>query len=59
MQQEGEAMGWRIIIRFYKQIGTWMFTLARESEEGILEYYPDYWESKDEAAAELRRLEGV
>lgn len=52
-------MSWRIVIRFYKHIGTWMFTLARESEEGILEYYPDYWESKDEAAAELRRLEGV
>lgn len=52
-------MSWSIVIRFYKHIGTWMFTLAGKNEEEILEWYSKYWESKDEAEAELMRLEGA
>jgi hypothetical protein len=48
---------WEVAIRFYKHIGTWMFTLRRKNEEGSFEWYSKYWESKDEAQKELERIE--
>lgn len=51
-------MGWEIVIRFYKELRTWMFTLRRKNKEGSFEWYSEYWESKDEAQKELERIEG-
>lgn len=48
--------GWEICIRFYKELGTWEFTLRRFTY-GFEEFYPMHWESKDEAVAELEWLE--
>lgn len=47
---------WIIAIRFYKELGTWEFTLFRKDTS---EWYPKHWESVDEASEELRRLETV
>lgn len=53
---------WNIAIRYYPELGTWMFTLIRKDKEDGLEYYPEYWESKDEAAEvmeDINRKEGL
>lgn len=51
-------MDWEIVIRFYKELRTWMFTLRRKNEDGSFELYPKYWENIDEAQKELERIEG-
>ena len=47
---------WIVAIRFYKEIGTWEFTLLRKTDNAS-EWYPKHWESVDEASEELKRLE--
>ena len=31
-------MGWEIVIRFYKELRTWMFTLRRKNEDGSFKH---------------------
>ena len=47
---------WKVAIRFYKELGTWEFTLLGK-EKNTLEWYPKHWESVDAASEELKRLE--
>lgn len=49
---------WKIVARYYRELGTWEFTLQRITD-GVVEWYPKHWEKVDDARAEQERLENL